>query len=289
MYLGYAAPGLPVTVRIGQMTEAGSIEDTTSSKYITFMERALPVLAFSPATRRLGIRADTHGEAWHAAAGFFGDSAGDDESTDEGFGGSTRLCVAPFRDAGRVLHFGISGQVRAPRDDAARFAVRPEAHVDDTRLVDTGPMTNVNATATAGLEAACVLGPFSLQSEYVGVAVERDDAESPWLDGYYVAASWFLTGESRPYDAATGEFVRLRPRRPAGADGIGAWEVALRHSAVNLDDAVRGGREENVSAAVNWYVNDHTRFAVNFVHASVTSDAGDVDADIVQARAQIDF
>jgi phosphate-selective porin len=31
--------------------------------------------------------------------------------------------------------------------------------------------------------------------------------------GFYAQASWFLTGESRPYDSTAGDFKRLIPRR----------------------------------------------------------------------------
>jgi len=289
VYFGYDGWCENVSLRVGQMIEAGSLEDTMSSKYITFMERALPVLAFSPATRRIGVRADTHGAAWHAAAGIFGDTATDDESEDDGVGASARASCALFNEPGRVLHVGASGQYRGPRGETVRFRARPEAHVDDTRLVDTGIMSNVTAYATAGLEAAWVKGALSVQGEYIGVSVDRDNADSVWLDGFYVYASWMLTGESRPYDVTSGEFGRLKPAKPIGEGGIGAWELALRYSELDLDDEVRGGTERNITAGVNWYVNKYTRFMVNYGRADAETDAGDVAVDIAQMRAQIDF
>lgn len=288
VYLGYDGWGGNTGLRVGQMFEAGSLEDTMSSKYITFMERALPVLAFSPATRRIGVRADTHGSAWHAAAGVFGDTAADDESEDEGTGVSARMAYAPLNDTGRVLHLGACGQYRSPRGGMARFRARPESHVDDTRFVDTGTMTNVAAYVTAGLEAACAWGPVSVQAEYIGVDVDRDDEHRAWLHGFYVYAGWILTGESRPYDATAGEFVRLKPAQPLGEGGAGAWEIAMRYSELDLDE-VRGGTEQNVTVGLNWYANKRTRFMINYVRASAETDANNVDVDIAQVRAQVDF
>jgi phosphate-selective porin OprO/OprP len=288
-YLGYDGWDGNAALRIGQMIEAGSLEDTSSSKYMTFMERGLPVLAFSPATRRIGVRADTHGEWWHAAGGVFGGNAADDEAEDDTVGGSVRMTCAPWRETGHVVHLGASGQYRVPRDDTLRFRSRPESHVDDTRLVDTGSMSNLNAYVTAGLEAALVHGPLSLQGEYIGVEVDRDDGESLFLDGFYVYASWLITGESRPYDATSGEFARLKPTQSVGEGGIGAWEVAVRYSELDLNDEIRGGRERNVTAGLNWYVNKRVRFMFNYVHAESEKESGDVDVDIAQLRAQIDF
>ncbi len=289
VYLGY--DGLPgnTSLKMGQTIEAGSMEDTMSSKYITFMERALPVLAFVPASYRIGLRMDSHGDAWHVAAGIFGDSASDDESEEEGTGASVRACVAPINKEASVFHIGASAQHRSPRGDVARFRARPEAHVDDTRLVDTGEIEDVCDYATYGLEAACVRGPFSMQAEYIGVHVNREDAPSIMLDGFYVYATWLLTGESRTYDASVGEFVRIKPARPFGDGGAGAWEVALRYSELDLDDEVNGGQQQNVTAGLNWYVNANTRLAFNYVRVHAETSGGDVDADIAQMRAQVDF
>jgi len=73
-----------------------------------------------------------------------------------------------------------------------------------------------------GLEAALVMGPFSLQGEYIRVDVDTSTGTDPAFSGYYAYASWFLTGESRPY--AEGKFNRVK------ADG--AWELAVRFSSL---------------------------------------------------------
>lgn len=58
-----------VKITIGNQKEPFSLEELTSSKYITFMERGLPN-AFSPG-RDIGISASTHGEKWGTKAGFY--------------------------------------------------------------------------------------------------------------------------------------------------------------------------------------------------------------------------
>jgi phosphate-selective porin OprO/OprP len=72
---------------------------------------------------------------------------------------------------------------------------------------------------------------------------------------------------------------------PAGlslADGgIGAWELAARYSAVNLNGnvipgvpqsvtgGVYGGLQQIVSVALSWYPNDWLRFMLQFQHVDV--------------------
>jgi len=290
LYIAYEGLGPATTLRIGQFQEFGSLEDSSSSKYITFMERALPVTAFVPAEWRIGVGVDTHGDAWYAGAGLFGESAGETEEERDGMGASVRLTAAPLCDDGRTLHVGLWTAYRTPRgDETLRIRTRPEAHVDDTRLVDTGTITNVNAQVSYGLELAGVSGPFSLQSEYLGAMVERDGLSTESYAGWYATASWILTGESRPYDPQSGTFGRLRPAHDAGEGGSGAWEIVARVSSLDLDDGIRGGTEDNVTLGVNWYVNAYTRFMLNYVNVSVDREANEAEATIVQLRAQIDF
>jgi len=288
-FIGYGGLDDSTDLRIGQFTEPASLEDTMSSKYITFMERGLPILAFVPAARRIGVGVRRRGPGWSTAAGVFGENVASDETDDDGVGAAARFTLNPVRGDGRLVHLGASVGCRDPRGGTERFRARPEAHVDDTRFVDTGVMTNVDSRVLYGAEVACMAGPFSLQGEYLAVQLDREDACTAGFDGYYISTSLFLTGESRAYDPGGGEFVRTKPLKPFGDGGIGAWEIAARFSSLDLDDEVRGGTQENVTLGLNWYANAHTRFMLNVVHASAEHDEGDIDADIVQFRGQLDF
>ncbi len=290
LYIGYGGLGDDTTLLIGQLVEFGSLEDTSSSKYITFMERALPVLAFAPASRRIGVGIDTHGQAWYAGAGVFGENSGVDEAEEDGIGASARMSCAPLLGEAKALHLGVWGAYREPRGDhLGRVRARPESHVSDTRLVDTGVISNLNAQVSYGVEIAGVAGPLSVQGEYIGSELDRDRFDNECYSGWYAYASWILTGESRPYDAQSGTFGRLKPRRPAGQGGAGAWELAARYSTLDLEDGIPGGTEDNVTLGVNWYANAYTRFMLNYVKASAEKDGGETDVDIVQVRAQVDF
>ncbi|KMP11827.1 hypothetical protein UZ36_02985 [Candidatus Nitromaritima sp. SCGC AAA799-C22] len=289
-WIGYT--GIQSTLlRAGHFKEPFSLEELTSSKYSTFMERGLPN-AFVPG-RNIGIGSNIHGENWSFATGVFGEGAGDARTEGEGFGVTGRITFAPLARKERAVHLGLAGTFRAPEEvtDSVTFNSRPESHVTSARLVDTGAVGNVNHFTLIGVEAATVLDAFSLQGEYIRARVSRGE-NNPGVnfEGAYIYASWFLTGESRTYSPKKGIFGNVVPQKDFGPDGIGAWELALRYSFLDLNDGpVVGGQEENITAGLNWNVNSRIRFMANYVRVMTGPNRGDNDSNIFQMRAQAFF
>ena len=70
--------------------------------------------------------------------------------------------------------------------------------------------------------------------------------------------------------------------------------MVLRWSYVDLNDAeIRGGRERNITAGLNWYLFPRTRVMINYIRAKLLgSEAPGVwngNADIVMIRMQFGF
>ncbi len=284
----------PIRIRIGHIKEPFSMEEQTSSLFITFMERALPNV-FAP-DRNIGVRGHTYSDHWTLDAGFFGEGVDDnndsDGENDEGYGGSGRVTFAPIDAGTRLVHVGASVAYRGTGDDdEVRFRERPESHITNVRFVDTGTISDVDDMIKYGLEAAAAYGPFSAQGEYIRTHVNRDDGFSDLdFDGYYAWVSWLLTGESRPYRNRLGEFGRVKPKRIVGKGGLGAWEVALRYSNLDLDDGdIEGGKEDNITVGLNWYATPNIRFMANYIHVDSEKEDVDDDPDIFQFRGQVDF
>ena len=150
-----------------------------------------------------------------------------------------------------------------------------------------------------GFEAAAAYGPFSVQAEYVGAHYNRDGNTALLLammgngnsinssldySSYYVFGSVFLTGELRAasyrgYDKdwnTPGTFHDVAIKNPLSKGGFGAWEFAARFSELNLQNggvtgfpatSTLGGREENLTLALNWYPDRGIRFQANWTRA----------------------
>ena len=283
-------------IQIGNFKEPFSLEELTSSKYITFMERALPNV-FAPG-RNIGVGFITHGDNWTLAGGAFAESVGDEPDGDAGYGFSGRATFAPWHGKTRAIHLGLSAAYRMPESvgKRLRYRARPESHITGVRLVNTGDfdeahIDEVNSYANFAAEAALVFGPVSLQGEYFLSHVNRIGAMQD-LDfhGFYVYGSWFLTGESRKYSGKNGKFSRVKPKNNFGDGGVGAWEAAVRFSHIDLTDGpILGGEEDNITFGLNWHINPMLRFMVNVVLVDTDADAGNDDPTVYQMRAQIDF
>lgn len=163
-----------------------------------------------------------------------------------------------------------------------------------------------------GAEFAAVQGPFSLQSEYFRSRYNRSNGAillanaagnyAPGgsaldFDGYYAYGTWHLTGESRAsaYKVAglnPATFGQIDIKHPLSAGGLGAWELGLRYSAINLNNGpisgssfpnllaaaqgnavastlvansgVVGGREEDLTVGLNWYPDPGIRVMANW-------------------------
>lgn len=286
----------PVTVTVGNFKEPFSFEQITSDSAVTFLERSL-IDVFAP-SRHIGAAVQTAGANWSLSGGVFGERPEDDVASEgnEGFDLTGRATWAPWWDNGRVLHLGAAVRRLNPKDstNGLRFASRPETNITDLQLVDTGVLAGTDNILSYGLELAGEWGPWSLQGEYIGTRVDRKSLADVDLGGWYVLASWFITGESRPYKASEGVFDRVTPTRSVGQGGGGAWELALRLSDLDLNDgALTGGRERNLTAGVNWHLTPNVKLQANYIRVLELDRPGNVsDGDEPSAytlRAQVDF
>jgi phosphate-selective porin OprO/OprP len=313
-------------IRIGHYKEPFSIEELTSSRFITFMERSLPN-AFSPA-RNMGISAfNTAADdsvTW--ALGWFrtgSDEFGDDVTSDtlnspDGEGEqafTSRVTFNPYYDEGSggryLVHIGGAYSFRDADEGRVSFASTPELRMRTSSTgiggSGEGSLPNFVSTGTIaadhhdlyGLEAAVVWGSLSVQSEYIAAVVDQSAGGTATFDGFYVYASYFLTGEHRTYNRKAGAFDRVKPhenffRVCTEDDGIctgwGAWELKARYSFLDLDDSgIDGGELTDWTFGLNWHLNANFRLMLDYVHADVDGGSADGDADILGMRASFDW
>jgi len=254
-----------IELKAGNFKDPFMLQEQTSSKYVTFIERSL-VDTFS-AGRHIGAMASTKYQNWTAAFGFFGESVNTaSEGSDEGWGVAGRATYAPINQKARVIHLGFAGDYRNAGDtESVRFKQQPETHVSGVNIVDTGIISGAEEYLKLGAELAVVEGAFSAQAEYVWTTVERNTGSDLDFEGWYVEAGYFLTGESRRYKK--GKFAATSPINIVGRNGIGAWQLAARYSMIDLNDAdINGGDAESFTVGLNWFPTSTLRFSGNYVN-----------------------
>lgn len=274
---------------VGHFKVPFSLDELIGSNAMPFIERALPTTTFAQA-RRMGIGYDLGLERWTVSVMAFGQGSGSgvrSSSGDEGLGIGGRLTFNPIDSERHLVHLGLAASVEQPEDSNAntvRFRTRPESRPTDLRLVDTQNIDRVDRIAQNGIEAAWRSGAYSLQAEWMRSALRRDQAAANLdFSGWYLAASWVLTGESRAY--RNGVFGGITPEGPRGA-----WELVVRYSRVDLDDAeILGGQQINRTLGLNWYANRRVRLMLNLIDVKSSRAGLDDDPGIVLMRAQVAF
>jgi len=320
----------PVTATVGYFHPFVSLGDATFPGNLLFLERPSIIniersVAAGIQRASLGAKAST--EDYFASAYLTGPVFGAQKSTllnGEQLAFIGRLAARPYHNEDWNLHAGFSGQtVFHPNVNAngtpgvsrttLTFGDFPELRIDFNQLVDTGPLSARGASVYGG-ELAANWRNFLVQGEYYQIGVTQSKlpgVPSPRLgfNGGYVEGSWVLTGEPHPYDAERAAWGRPKVDHPfsLGDGGIGAWELAARYSAVDLNSnvfpgvsqsltgGVYGGQQQIAALALSWYANDWVRFMLQFQHTNVNklNSAGKVQIgqrfETLAGRVQVAF
>jgi len=285
-------------IKVGHFKEPFSIEQLTSSRFITFMERSLGDV-FAP-SRNIGLQVSGYDEEFgdlNWAAGVFRNSIDGGPAIGEGqYSYTGRLTATAFNeeDSSSVLHYGGAISFRSDRRGRNTLTDEPEIHL----LLPLGGFLFQPSSGAMmyNLEAAWVDGPVSLQGEYFASTTEATGQDIEGT-GYYVMGSYFLTGEKRNYQAKGGKFARVQVRdNYDGGGGSGAVELKGRISSRDFDAAAAvlptafpGNELTNYSLGLNWYLNPNTRIMFDYIHSEYESGATDDSLDGIMVRFQVDF
>lgn len=275
-----------------------SLENISSSRYITFMERG-PFNDIIDAGRVMNISAKMNGENWTIQAAVSGDSlnsgdpavVGNDGGSDQ-VGVNARATWAPVVTDTTTVHLGLWGRKR-DRSDQAGFTYQVRNNTNyGARYVASGAIGD--SDTMLGLEGLLFQGPFSLQGEWVNIDIDRTNGLEQEANAYYLAASWFVTGERRNMDVKKGELGRTKILSPMTAGGFGAFELAARYDSAdltNITGVATAGEYTAWTLGATWYPFPYVRFMANYSMSENDNAAvgSDVDVDTLQFRAQFDF
>ncbi len=287
-----------LSFKVGNQNTFQSLEQPSSSRHLTFMERAQFVEAYGQG-RRLG-GSITYGDGnVYAGAGLFNEEVNAAFNNDGWLFGAR---VAFMPKLGNVqTHFGANYQHRSYNTSnlAARYRARPNPRLTDIRFVDTSNIA-ADADDQFGLEGMAIFGPFHVVGEASWMmtkaitAADRGPGDvipsgaiiangDPKMFGYYLEAGYFFTGESRGYKTTAAEWDRTKVLNPVDKGGIGAISANVRWDSLDLnDDAIqvaapgtantssaRGGRNNALSFSLIWQPIDYVRITTQYTNMNV--------------------
>lgn len=268
--------------RIGHFKEPQGLEQLESSNHIPFIERSFASILNADRNTGLEIRGQNNDQSltWDLGLYHDTDSFGNATSGTGAYSVAGRITGLPlYRDSGRnLLHLGASYSHRNLAGDKLRIRTVPEAE-GAPKVLDTG-LFDADNMGVLGLEFNWTYQAFAIQSEYLTARVNGVDSLGG-LDrtfhGYYLQGSYFFTGEHRPYNKTWANFKYATPNKSVWDGGVGAWQLALRYSWLDLDDQdVRGGNGESFTGALNWYLDSQTRVMLDYTNFHLKS-VGDSD------------
>jgi phosphate-selective porin OprO/OprP len=265
-------------IKAGHFKECFSMETTSSSRYVTFIERSLPS-KFAP-SRHLGVSASKWGNNWLAIGsvhfntqgGFeeveFGQDANKDNGIDEGVSYTGRIAFMPIQKPHKLIHIGAAASYRTPKTHeevpgSYRFSTRSLTSVNRKKYIDTDDILDVDHRVLLGLELAGAYNNLMFQSEYMSNTVYgKDDLYEANFDGFYAQAGWLLFGSKYVYNNQEGEFTQI-----SRANDWGDLELAFRYSYVDVNDKdanVFGGAGESYTLGLTYHINSNVKFMMNY-------------------------
>lgn len=286
----------PVSLKVGQFKHMNSLEEQTSSRYITFMERASFTDAFK-LSRRVGIAAGTGGKNWTLNAGYFFEGFGstNGSANDENLF-AARATFSPNIANGAKIHLGASFFSRNENGMVYGKQYKQRPHSHQAGKFVRSEKFDIDRENFFGLEAATIIGPFAAQAEWAWIkntlaASETATSKDPSYNGGYFELSYFFTGESRSYSGKKGTFGRTKVLNAVGEGGMGAWQIAARYDVIDLTHETFGEKQDTYLFGVNWYLNNHSRVMANYSHSVVKNNLGVTNnkIDALGARFQVDW
>ena len=304
----------PGELQIGQRKPFRAMEDLTSSNDVLMIER--PFASSSGGLFKAGSDREFqdglfyHGNGdlytWGAS---FATLRRDNTPGTEGWSSSARGTFTPVNAEGSIVHVGLNASYEKPenvQNTVTPMSIGPGGFAYAGRR---GPTFNLASSrrpvSTIGLEYANVFGPFFAQAEFYNQTLQADkiyggaNALTQTVQAYYVQASYFVTGETKPYKKKDGVFSNPKPKNDFGAVELTARYEAAKNkdiSASNLgvagNCAVGADKCEvrAITVGANYYFNPNVRFMLNYVIGKADAGVKGVDSPkTLAARFQLAF
>jgi len=262
-------------LRGGRFKPDYGLENSSSGKRVWFNERAMAADSLA-AERGDGIGAEIDLDRVFVAVAF---TRRDNDEDDAQLGGF-HARVAYTGDPGRNRHWHLGTSLGQIAYDGAEYRVRSDAELKVSPSILRSPknLAAVDVLLQA-FDAAWVRGPLAVQGEFLTQAVDPVDGADFKLDGYALAASWFLDRSHHRYKDGALDDPDLRGDR--------AVELVARHGCLDLRVRGRGDAGCTASLGMNYYWKERMRFGADYIRLS--RDDGEPGGKAWSLRAQWRF
>ncbi len=280
-------------IKAGNFKERFSMEQNTSSRWLTFMERPSALRTIAP-SRHLGMQFHYHRPYFVGVGGLHFQDVGDYEvvqyrkdnnaglGINEGYSLTGKVTFIPFwYEIDRGLHFAVAGSYRTPKThdsaiNSVRYDTRSNVNINRKKYLDTDRMLYTDNYQFYNFEFAGNYKGLKFATEYIMANVNRDvdpatgvDLDSEQFSGFYAMASYLLFGGTQLYNNYQGEYTQ-----PINGKPWGDVEVAVRYDYSDfnnkngsddpLDWGVMGGSGEGFTFAVNYYAPKNVKLSLNY-------------------------
>lgn len=142
-------------VRVGHIKEPLRFDALTSSKYITFMERAIPADLANERNNGILLMNDFFNNKLSIQTGVFrnADGFGNDKEAARDVAWTSRITTLAINNTEKeqLLHFGFSYSYRKPDKDEYEISVRPKSHLAN-KYISTGNIEGVETVNIINFE-----------------------------------------------------------------------------------------------------------------------------------------
>lgn len=268
IYLGYQDElkkyNLTYRVKAGNIKIPFSLEGYSSSKNITFMERALNEIFVE--NRKIGLelllRQQRNKQYINFFTALFTNSLNEQSSQDpdtKGF--AARLTYAYKFNKKHLLSLGTSMMYTKLQKSTLKYSQESESSIITDKYVSV-KINEVDNILKNNLEALYIHNAYSLQGEFSHAALHSTTQGRYNFNAYYLEGSYFLFGKGRRYDFKDATLSKVKPNSST------SLEAAFRYSYISLNSRdEHGGEQSDYTFALNWYISKELKMMFNYIIA----------------------
>jgi len=197
-----------------------------------------------------------------------------------------RVVFSPVKSKEQNLFIATSYEYRDIDENVpSRVRAKPEFGLNRERLIDTRKIENIELYQNFILEAGYSKGPFAVTGTMIRRENKIKDLNSVDYYGKTAEMAYVLTGQNHKYSSKAGAFTNIKTKKVCCA-----IELVGRYSLLDLNDGkIRGGRQENYTLGMNWYLKNNIKLMTNYVNAKASPNRNGKNEAVEAILSRLQF